>query len=113
MISECLVDMPSLEAYTCNEALALAKDLNTSHVIIASDCMQVISDINQDAQSSYSMVLDEIKDRMKDFVKVIFRFKNRDANYESHAWAKAASLLPVGRHMWLGIPQTLFVFRMF
>lgn len=64
-----LVDAPSLEAHACNEALALAKDLNISHVILASDCMQVISDINRGAFSSYALVLNEIRDRMKDFVK--------------------------------------------
>ena len=38
-IFEGLVDAPSLEACACNEALSLAKDLNISHLIIASDCM--------------------------------------------------------------------------
>ena len=50
-IFEGLVDAPSLEACACNEALSLAKDLNITHVIIASNCMQVGSDINQGAHS--------------------------------------------------------------
>ena len=76
-------------------------------MIIASDCMQVVSDINQGAQSSYSMILDEIRDRVNDFVKVTFWFEVREANFEAHALSKAASSLPEGRHMWLGIPPNI------
>ena len=47
-----LVEATSLEAQACNEALALAQDLLQSHVIIASDCSQVVSDINGSAPSS-------------------------------------------------------------
>ena len=93
----------SLEAQACNEALALAQDLHLSHVIIASDCMQVVSDINGAAQSSsYACIVEEIKDRSLDFVKVSVRFENREANCEAHALAKASSTLPIGRHVWLG-----------
>ena len=106
-IFEGLVDAPNLEACACNEALSLAKDLNITHVIIASDCMQVVSDINQGAHSPYSMILDEIRDRVKEFVKVTFRFEVREANFEAHALSKAASSLPEGRHMWLGIPPNI------
>lgn len=102
-----LVDAPSLEAQACNEALALAQNLNLSHMVIASDCMQVISDINRAALSSFALVLNEISDRKKDFVKVTFRFENREANCEAHALAKAASSLPVGRHLWLGNPPDI------
>lgn len=98
-----LVDAPSLEAQACNEALALAKDLNLSQVVIGSDCMQVVSNINGAAAPSYALVLSEIRDRTKDFVKVSFRFENRETNLEAHALAKAALSLSVGRHMWLGI----------
>ena len=103
VVFEGLVHAASLEAQACNEALALAQDLHLSHVIRASDCMQVVSDINDAAQSSsYACVIEEIKVRTLDFVKVSFRFENREANCEAHALAKAASTLPIGRHVWLG-----------
>lgn len=103
-----LVDAPSLEAQACNEALALAQDLLLTHAIIASDCMQVVSDINGASRSSsYALVLNEIRDRITDFVKVSFRFEVREANFEAHALAKAASSLPVGRHLWLGNPPDI------
>ena len=41
-----LVDPPSLEAQACNEALALAKDLNLRRVQVASDCLEVLNNIN-------------------------------------------------------------------
>jgi ribonuclease HI len=111
VVFEGLVDAPSLEAQACNEALALAQDLLVTHAIIASDCLQVVSDVNGAAQfSSYALVLNEIRERATDFVRVIFRFENREVNYEAHALAKAASSLPVGRHLWLGTHQTLHVF---
>lgn len=105
-----LIDAPSLEAHPCNEGLALAKDLNVPHVILASDCMQVISSINDGSTPVFSPILSEIRGRMKDFVKVSYRFENREANFEAHAVAKAASTLPIGRHLWL---QTLLVFLLF
>uniref|UniRef100_M8CGJ0 GTPase obg n=1 Tax=Aegilops tauschii TaxID=37682 RepID=M8CGJ0_AEGTA len=45
----------------------------------------------------------EIRDRARDFARVSFRFENRETNLEVHALAKAASSLPAGGHMWLGI----------
>ena len=53
------------------------------------------------------MILDEIRDRVNDFVKVTFWFEVREANFEAHALSKAASSLPEGRHMWLGIPPNI------
>ena len=103
-----LVDAPCLEAQACNEALALAQDLILTHAIIASDCLQVIQDINRaSSSSSYALVLNEIRDRTTDFVSITFRFKNREANFEAHALAKAASSLLVGRHLWQGNPPDI------
>ena len=103
LVFDGLNDAAVLEAHACNEALALAQDLLLTHAIIASDCVQVIQDINgASSSSSYALVLDEIRTRTLDFVKVVFRFENREANVEAHALAKAASTLPVGRHVWLG-----------
>ena len=95
-----LVDAPSLEAHVCNEALSLANDLTISQK--ASDCMQVVKDINGNTLSSYALVIDEIKESMSDFVKISFCYECREANLEAHAIAKAASAFPSGRCLWLG-----------
>ena len=108
VVFEGLIDTPSLEAQACNEALALAQDLLLTHVIIASDCMQVVSDIKGVASSSsYAFVIQEIKARVIDFVGVKFRFEGRETNFEAHALVKAASSLPTGRHLWLGNPPDI------
>ena len=92
-----LVDAPSLEAQACNEALALAQDLMLTHVIIASDCMQVVTDINGTSpSSSYAFVIQEIKARAMNFARVSFRFESSEANCEAPALAKATSSLPRG-----------------
>ena len=87
-----LVDAASLEALACSEAIALAKDLNLSHVIIGSDCMQVVSDIRKKVLSSYVVVIDEIRETMKDFVSSSFRYECREANVEAHAIARLLHL---------------------
>ena len=77
-------------------------------MIIAYDCLQVIQDINgASSSSSYALVLNEIRDRVYDFVSITFRFENREANFEAHALAKAASSLPAGRHLGLGNPPDI------
>ena len=53
--------------------------------------------------SSYVVVISEIRESMKDFVSASFRYECRKANAEAHAIAKAASALPSGRRLWLGI----------
>ncbi|XP_073362839.1 uncharacterized protein [Aegilops tauschii subsp. strangulata] len=53
-----LVDTPSLEAHACNEALVLARDLNISHAIVASDCMQVVTDIKRESSIATSSLVD-------------------------------------------------------
>ena len=97
------MDVASLEAHACSEALALARDLHISHAIVASDCMQVVPDINGRSFSSYALIIDEVKESMNEFVKVSFRYECREANFEAHAIAKAASAFPPGRRLWLGI----------
>lgn len=97
-----LVDAASLEVQACNEALALAKDLSLSRMTIATDCMEVVCNIDKGASTHYAPVLHEITERRKEFEDVSFHFEHREANFEAHALAKAASTLPVGRHLWLG-----------
>ena len=98
-----LVDPPSLEAQACNEALALAKDPNPQRVQVASDCLEVVKNINKGGAPVYGPFLHEIKDRMEELEFVNFSFEFCESNYEAHALVKAATSLAVGRHLWLGI----------
>ena len=85
-----LVDATSLEAHVVNESLALAKDLHIQSLVIASDCLQVVTSINKGAATVYAMVISEIKHRSSDFGDVCFKFEHRECNFEAHDLVKAA-----------------------
>ena len=97
-----LIDPASLEAHACSEALALARDLNLHNLVIASDYLEVISNINNTATPVYAPILKEILVSRNSFLTVSFRFKRRENNFEAHSIAKGAASLSVGRHVWLG-----------
>lgn len=103
LVFDGLKDPASLEAQACNEALALAQDLNIQQVVTASDCLEVITNIKKGAATVYASVLHDIQHRTTNFRDVSFRFEHREFNFETHALAKAASSLAVGRHVWPGI----------
>ena len=101
VIFEGLLDPTILEAQACNEALALAADLHTQSVCVASDCIEVVTNIHTAAPCRYFAVLEEIKHRRRSIQDVHFLHENRKHNEEARALAKAAASLPLGRHVWL------------
>lgn len=72
-----LVDLASLKAFACNEALNLAADLHLSSECVAS-------------------ILREISYRRGSFEALHFIQEKRTHNGEAHALVKAASSLPHG-----------------
>ena len=110
LVFDGLNDAVALEAHACNEALALAMDLQLTDLLIASDCLEVVNSIGTSSATHYSPVLHEITARRRDFNHVKFKFEHRENNFEAHALAKAASSLPVGRHIWLGtVPDIICI----
>ena len=101
VIFEGLLDPTILEAQACNEALGLAADLHVHFVCVASDCLEVISNINNGAPCRYFALLEEIKHRRRSIQDIQFVHENRKHNEEAHALAKAAASLPPRRHVWL------------
>ena len=101
VVYEGLVDPASLEAQACNEALSLAADLLQSSIFVASDCLEVINNINSPTACHYAAVLREIDHRRISFHKAIFGHERRKHNAEAHALAKASTTLATGRHVWL------------
>uniref|UniRef100_A0A453RN71 RNase H type-1 domain-containing protein n=1 Tax=Aegilops tauschii subsp. strangulata TaxID=200361 RepID=A0A453RN71_AEGTS len=89
--------------HACSEALALARDLNLQNLVITSDCLEVISNINNNASPVYAPIIKEILVSRNSFLTVSFRFERRDNNFEAHSIAKGAASLSMGRHVWLGI----------
>lgn len=64
-----IMDPATLEACACREALALAADLNVSQICVASDCKEVVYEINQtnEARGDYCMVIKEIRGWRENF----------------------------------------------
>jgi hypothetical protein len=94
-------DPSALEAVACREALALAEDLYLQKVTVATDCMQVINNLERPYAGSYSMIIDEIKARSRSFVSVSFKHENRASNREPHSLARSSVSNSVGRQVWL------------
>ena len=54
LVFDGLNDAAALEAHACNEALALATDLNLTRLLIASDCLEVVNRIETASATHYS-----------------------------------------------------------
>ena len=105
-----LSDPASLEAWACNEALALAQDLHVQRLLIASDCAEVITNMSRDIAAVYAPIMQEIDIRRRNFEHVVFRHEPRECISEAHSLAKAGSALDVGRHVWLGtVPDIICI----
>ena len=73
MVIDGLIDPTSLEAQAWSEALALAHDLNLQDLVIASDFLEVVSNINNEALPVYAPILQEIYMSRNFFSSAIFR----------------------------------------
>ena len=97
--------MVILESYACREGLALAEDLYIHQLLIASDCQNVVKDINQGTGGPHSAIVHEIVARRTSFNFYNFVHEHRSHNFEAHNLAKFACNLGLGRHVWLGVPH--------
>ena len=89
LVVEGVYDPPTLEAIACREALSLAEDLGIHQFTVASDCRQVVLDINRRARGVYGAVISEINIKAAS-LSCIFSFETRAANFEAHRLAKFA-----------------------
>lgn len=109
----CIQDPATLEALACRKALALAKVLSLTKVIIASDCKQVIEDINSGIGGRiYANIIREIAMTAAEFLACSFVFEGQDSNIESHSLAKFALVCSVGGHLWLLQPPDIHCITM-
>ena len=101
------LDPTILEAQACCEALSLALDLQVQSICVASDCLEVVLNIQDEVPCRYFSILQDIKHERSHFQDVKFLHENRKHNGEAHALAKAAASLSPGRHVWLSISLLL------
>ena len=71
---------------------------------MASDCLNIVRNINEMSLYTYVMVLKDIQGRAKSFDYVCFPHEGRECNREADRLAKYACSLGAGRHVWLGSP---------
>jgi ribonuclease HI len=67
-----IINLATLEAMACNEALAVAADLNLQRIRIASDSMEVIKNIKEGSMCPYSAILREMEIRKNKFYLISF-----------------------------------------
>jgi hypothetical protein len=63
----------TLEAMACREALALAQDLQISHLCIASACLEVIKSLQGTFMGIHAMITEEVKALSSLFTSVVFK----------------------------------------
>ena len=100
-----VLDPVTLETYACREVLALAEDLNLQKFVIASDCQEVINDINRGTGGPHAAIVHEIIGRQSSFQFSSFIHERRNHNFEAYKLAKFACNLDRGTHVWLGMPH--------
>jgi hypothetical protein len=66
-------DPATLEALACNEALALAEDLQLSKVCVAWDAATVVQEINEGSRGCYSSIICDTEARKNKFSQIMFR----------------------------------------
>jgi ribonuclease HI len=83
----------TLEAMACAEAMSLAAVLHVRKILIASDCLSVVKEL-QSKQSSgpHCMVIMEILSHRSSFQDVFFIHERRGANGEAHRLARSTTM---------------------
>jgi ribonuclease HI len=82
-------DPATLEAYACAESLSLAADLNIQKIVLATDCLVVVREINGGSKSCYATILLEIEERRRHFEYSSVIHENRSMNIEAHRLARS------------------------
>ena len=90
----------TLEALACNEALSLALDNNLSRCLIATDCLEVIRNLEEKSLCPYSAILNEIQLRKNIVGEVHFKHESRKCNGEAHSLVKGVCSFAPGRYIW-------------
>jgi hypothetical protein len=70
-----------LEALACKEAFTLSTDLLCSRVVIASDCNNVVDDINSNSGGVYATITKEIELSASDIMSCPFIHEGRHSNF--------------------------------
>lgn len=87
LVVQGVLDVATLEAIACREALSLADDLMLHNFIVASDSKQVLADIMKNNYGRNRAIIREITLRAADF-NCRFIFEGQTSNGKAHSLAK-------------------------
>ena len=90
------------ETLAIRDGVIFASLRGFSHVIMETDCLEVVINFQKKAKCSYSMILREVEDTAKLFTLVEVVHEYREFVVDAHRLAMAASSLGAGRYIWLG-----------
>ena len=100
LVMEGITDPEMAEAMACREGMVLTSDLVLQKFKLASDCRNVVRNLQGTAMGAYGHIIREIKARAEDFTEVRFTHEGRDA----HRLAKGSVHESFGRHVWFITP---------
>jgi hypothetical protein len=83
-----ITDPSMLETLACQEALALAEDLNLDRAFIVSDCKTAVDDIKDGTLGRNESIIAELKSRSTLLQKCSFTFESRGSNFEAYNLAR-------------------------
>jgi ribonuclease HI len=89
-------DSAVMEALACREAMALAQDLNLQNITVETDCLSLITALEQPYAASFSKVLEEVKEDARLFSRASFRHENRASDSDAHRFARFSISSEVG-----------------
>ena len=104
LVMEGITDPEMAEAMACHEEMTLASDLVLQKFKLASDCLNVVRNLQGTAMGAYGHIIREIKARAEDFTEVRFTHEGREANEDAHILAKGSVHESFGRHVWFITP---------
>uniref|UniRef100_A0ACD5W7C1 Uncharacterized protein n=1 Tax=Avena sativa TaxID=4498 RepID=A0ACD5W7C1_AVESA len=107
MVFDGLINPEVLETIACSEALALAEDMHIAKPWVASDCLNVIKEINEGGSNGQQcMIVKQILLKKDQFLEAKFSHERREANGDAHRLARSATTLDTGRHVWFSDPPS-------
>ena len=98
-------DPETAEVLACREGLALATDLLSRRVCIATDCATVVKNLEGPGMGCYGQVIRELKAGMATFDRAKIVHEGRASNVDAHRLARSWIYETEGRHVWFLFPS--------
>jgi ribonuclease HI len=95
-----VTDPETMGVLACQEGLNLALDLLLMRIRVASDCQNLIRNLDGEEKGPYGHIIMELKAWSADFETIQFVHEGRSANINAHTLARGSISQELGRHVW-------------